>query len=323
MGCKILVYHGIEKDIINPIVQKLHCKLSNFEKHIDYLMQYYEVISLDNLIDCLNNGYPIDSKTVVLTFDDGYKNNLHTVLPFLSAKEIPFSVFISTKHVSSGIRFPTYLLRVAVYENYHSKLNVPSLNINFNIDNENSIKKTYNYLSHIIKTSSIVVVKKVINDIINSMNPIKWIELNNKYSSDEPMNWDDIKTLTDKGVIIGSHCDDHFLLHNNQTDENISKQLIQSKKLIKNKIGKCNYFCYPNGGFEDVSNYAYNFVKKIYNIGLTTEYGEVTGQSSIYLLPRIVVAFNIKQFQFGINTSFRLNKNFMKNHRSFIEKLTY
>ena len=127
----------------------------------------------------------------------------------------------------------------------------------------------------------------------------------------------------DKGVIIGSHCDDHFLLHNNQTDENISKQLIQSKKLIKNKIGKCNYFCYPNGGFEDVSNYAYNFVKKIYNIGLTTEYGEVTGQSSIYLLPRIVVGFNIKQFQFGINTSFRLNKNFMKNHRSFIEKLTY
>ena len=43
---------------------------------------------------------------------------------------------------------------------------------------DNTIKKTYNYLSHIIKTSSIVVVKKVINDIINS--PIIPIQLNSE-----------------------------------------------------------------------------------------------------------------------------------------------
>ena len=168
---------------------------------------------------------------------------------------IPFTVFISTRHIDSGDRFPTYILRVGFFNNYNTILNIPCLNTKFDISNENLQNSGYNYVVSIIKSAQQERVNAIIKDVKNSMTNEKWLEINNRYSSDEPMNWRDVDELQSSGISIGSHCHDHFLLHINQSEKDVIKQLDISKSMIRKRYGSCSYFCYPNGSFQDISHY--------------------------------------------------------------------
>ena len=115
-GATALFYHGVEDKIVDPKIQaKMHIPLSQFEKQIKYVQKHFEIISLGFLYECLSNGYKIQPSQVLITFDDGYKNNLTVAAPFLKSHNVPFSVFISTKHIDEGIRFPTYYLRAGIF----------------------------------------------------------------------------------------------------------------------------------------------------------------------------------------------------------------
>jgi peptidoglycan/xylan/chitin deacetylase (PgdA/CDA1 family) len=63
------------------------------------------------------------------------------------------------------------------------------------------------------------------------------------------MSWEDVKMVSDQGILIGSHTVDHVIL--DQVDTVAAReQLISSKKAIEEKTGKaCLYFCYPNGNW--------------------------------------------------------------------------
>ncbi len=259
----------------------------------------------------------IDPKYVVLTFDDGYKNNLQVVFPFLNSMDIPFTVFISTGHVDSGDRFPTYILRVGFFDNNNTILNIPCLNTKFDISNENLQNSGYNYVSRIIKSLPQERVNAIIKNVKNSITNEKWLEINNRYSSDEPMNWRDVDELHSSGISIGSHCHDHFILHAKQSEKNVSKQLDISKSMISKRYGNCPYFCYPNGSFLDISHYTYNYIKNKYSLGFTTCNGEVSNTTNKYLLPRIGTHEDLEHFKFNMNFSYIRNRIYKKQYHSF------
>lgn len=319
-GCKILFYHGVELEIVNQMVQAVHVSFDSFKKQIEYLQNWYEFISLEDLYNAICSGQKINPRHVVLTFDDGYKNNLEVVFPFLDSLNIPFSVFISTKHIESTDRFPTYISRVGCFDNYNASLKIPCLNMEFDISTENQQIKEYYRLDKILKSVPQERVNAIISDIKESMSPDRWLELNAKYSSDEPMNWKDVDELHRSGVIIGSHCLDHCIVHPNQTNEEVDKQLYESKKIIEEKYGSCPYFCYPNGSFRkfrDISKYSYQRVKDMYSLALSTCPGEVSNRTDKYLLPRLGTPKNLEHFKFVMSTSFTNNRDYKKHNNIF------
>lgn len=114
-GPLVLVYHGVEKELINPRVQTLHIPLQTFELQMAYLRKNNQVISMDDLYSCLLHNHPLDPTHILITFDDGYKNNRSLAAPLLESLGFPFAVFISTRHVEERRRFPIYRLRAALH----------------------------------------------------------------------------------------------------------------------------------------------------------------------------------------------------------------
>ena len=106
-----------------------------FEKQIKYLKKEFQIISLDYLYECLKNNYKLSPKDVVVTFDDGYKNNNNIVLPILSTMDIPFSVFVSTNHIENDFIFPTTIIRMILYGTNLEQIDLPSQNKKFKIGN--------------------------------------------------------------------------------------------------------------------------------------------------------------------------------------------
>jgi hypothetical protein len=142
----------------------------------------------------------------------------------------------------------------------------------------------------------------------------KWEEINRLFSSDEPMNWDDIRTLRGYGAGIGSHCHDHCILHAHQESDVIRQQLEMSKRMIEDQVGApCQYFAYPNGTKEDMTPEACAAIERRgYRMAFTTILGETTRRVTPYLTPRLVAPFEFEEFVYSLNSLSRHTEDHYK-----------
>lgn len=78
----ILMYHNT---LAEGKKQSVYCiNQNNLRKDFQYLKDNeYNVISCKSLIESVDNGTPLPDKAVILTFDDGYLNNMTYALPLL------------------------------------------------------------------------------------------------------------------------------------------------------------------------------------------------------------------------------------------------
>lgn len=91
----ILMYHhidGANKNTDSPNVSK-----ENFAKEMELIHKKgYNVISLDSLVDATLNKERLPRNSVVITFDDGYKDNYTNAYPALKKYSFPATMFIIT-----------------------------------------------------------------------------------------------------------------------------------------------------------------------------------------------------------------------------------
>lgn len=98
----ILMYHRIFETTIDP--WDLCVSPTHFEEHLQYLRQHYSVMSLQTLMRSLSDGR-LPYRAVVLTFDDGYVDNLLNARPLLEQYDVPATVFVSTGYVDEDREF--------------------------------------------------------------------------------------------------------------------------------------------------------------------------------------------------------------------------
>ena len=89
----IIMYHSV-KPQAGP-TEMLCVPLNKFESQMRFLKQQkYNVITLEQLAGLIREGKSIPRKTVVITFDDGYKDNYTYAFPVLQKYGLPATIFI-------------------------------------------------------------------------------------------------------------------------------------------------------------------------------------------------------------------------------------
>lgn len=95
----VLVYHNIGAQAQGRLV----IAASAFEAQMRYLKRAgYRVIRLEDLIEYTTLGRQLPRKSVVLTFDDGYKSFLRHGYPLLRKLGFTATLFVYTDYVSSS-----------------------------------------------------------------------------------------------------------------------------------------------------------------------------------------------------------------------------
>ncbi len=101
---RILCYHGVtrrtERIRYNP--HGLHVRYNRFVAHLNYLQRHYRVISLSQYLTARREGRQLPDYSVILTFDDGYRNFLTVIAPALAERKMPASVFLITDRIREG-----------------------------------------------------------------------------------------------------------------------------------------------------------------------------------------------------------------------------
>jgi len=100
-GVPILAYHMINNDeeiySVSP---------ADFDKQMKYLAQKgYTAISLAELMDAREGKSELPQKPIIISFDDGYDDNLLTAVPIMEKYGLKATVFV----ISGSVGQPNYL----------------------------------------------------------------------------------------------------------------------------------------------------------------------------------------------------------------------
>jgi len=297
---RILVWHSVDQ-ITDNDVEAETINVDAFELQVDYLRSHFEIISIDEFYLRYKNK-TFTNREIVLTFDDGYRNNLYKVVPILNKYSMPFTVFISTDHILTGEPFPTSIVRLIILGANIDCISIPLLGLyNIDIKTKSLKKEVCKQVNNEIKVRPLSDVKVIINELINNISRQEYNRLQNRYRSVKPMTWDEVKEIHKLGVTVGSHSKSHICCHKNQNNDEIKTQIMESKTIIENELdAECRYFAYPNGDYTEFSN---NCVREAgYLMAFTTQGREHSlYDKDIFSVPRIVTVRDYDTFKIITN----------------------
>lgn len=91
----ILMYHNIDYG-----EGSFYVSPENFARQMGYIRNKgYQVITLDRLVNNINYGKKPLRNAVVITFDDGYRNNFEYAYPLLKKFNFPATIFLATDFI--------------------------------------------------------------------------------------------------------------------------------------------------------------------------------------------------------------------------------
>ncbi|MDE7073570.1 MAG: polysaccharide deacetylase family protein [Odoribacter sp.] len=294
---RVIFWHGVEYVSETP---SLHIAPDVFEEEIYFLNKHYEIISIEEYEDRFRrDGF--SGREIVLTFDDGYRNNLTVAAPILKSLNLPFTVFVSTFHIESGQFFPTAIVRMIVLDSVISYICLRSIGLEVHLHDRVQRSMVCDKIISVLKHSSVKMVNAICQELLAHVSEEELSRLSSMHQADRPMTWDDVQKLHDEySCTIGSHCVDHFICNEYQDEKEVERQLKESKRLIEEKTAaSCDYLAYPNGVYKagDVTPFAMQMVKQAgYKLAFTTVTDRLRRNSNPYLMPRCAARFEMDDF---------------------------
>src|SRR5665213_2694396 len=86
-----------------------------FRECLRLFKRHYNVITLDDVLASRRGERPLPSRSLLITFDDGYADNAEFALPLLQEQNLPAVLFVFTDAVNSKMRLWAVDLRTAYF----------------------------------------------------------------------------------------------------------------------------------------------------------------------------------------------------------------
>ena len=267
--------------------------LSDFKIFIEYFLSAgYEFIHPDNIPDKLDAA----RKYILITFDDGYFNNIY-LLPLLKEYRIPSIFFIASNNVIKNEAF---------WWDVVYKLKAMGI----------SLKEISLYKKKIKRMDPIRA-----NEFLKTKLPDKLFKPTNDY--DRPFNSEELKDFSNEQyVLIGNHTADHAVLTNCTLAE-VKNQIEQAQIDLENITGKPpRFLSYPNGNY---SNEIVDIVMKMnLKLAFTMDRRKnqlpITDKNNLLKISRFMISRVVDIKKDGM--IFRSNYSFYNSGINFYTKLS-
>lgn len=304
----ILVYHRVlPSDQINKnniINYGNYVTVEQFEKQMEYISERFKVITLDDML----NGIKVKNKPyVVITFDDGYKDNLIYALPVLEKYNIPTIIYIISAVPENIAEVWWFELEMICGSQKSVELNWLGKNHQWEMADLFAKERCFKEIKEIIiKLSSCNQVSKFIENF-GGRSRLK--NFNETFLS-----WDEIIEMDQHPLVtIGSHTHNHLCLKNLDIKA-ARNEIMKSKNLIEKHLGHTIYhLSFPYGSKLEVSDSNKRLAEKVgYKTAVTADNYVLGKEFDRYSLPRQVVSLrdNLARFKVklsGWNSLFRTN----------------
>lgn len=286
----ILMYHRIIEEPTNdiiPVQPGMYVTNNTFQMHVEYLKEYYDVLSLDVLLDNYFSGKKM-KQCCSITFDDGWIDNYSNAFEILKFHKIPASFFLATSFIGTNSRFWSEDVALFLQKNDETSIRYLFSRCNVQSDLKYIIMSKRILLED--KITEVVRIMKYIDtnvrdNMINTMT-----EYNNKCINIEKtmMDWDQVNEMHRSGLCnFYPHSHSHELL-STMNENKINEEVLTSQRMIYQNIHNeinVDIFCYPSG---ITNNKVISVLKKHdFKYALGTNNGKLNDSNGRYEINRI------------------------------------
>lgn len=236
----ILTFHRVRPDgsSTDPFDSCPSVSAELFRKIILHVKQYYDVVPLRILVEKRSTVKPL----AAITFDDGWGDNYDVAFRILYELGIPATVFVTAGKISNEKPFWQQTLGSLFRDAIEKPMK----------DKEENLRRL------ISVDETVFLNKKVYLETVNKFKSMSSNELKKKMAgalvvSERLTNakyflsTKEIQEMVKFGIEVGSHTLNHVLLRE-ETDEVIDRELLESKRILEDIVGKpVDMISYPQG----------------------------------------------------------------------------
>jgi peptidoglycan/xylan/chitin deacetylase (PgdA/CDA1 family) len=314
-----LVYHRIVESYYNNYLYKgpsVHHDLKDFRREMAFISKWFRIISLNELADHLKNRNRFTAPTIILTFDDGYRDNYTLAYPILKKYNLPATIYLISGLIETNKRTWPDEIEYALLNTKVNMFVFPSL-----------------FGEEVIDISSLERRRKVnirmaeaLKEIANSKKMVLIDELFHKLKverifddNDERrmLNWEEIKEMSKNNISFAAHTVSHPILTQISPEE-ARWEIKSSKTAIEEKTElKIKHFGFSNGMKSDFSEELKEFCIDIgFETISTAEYGFIDSRSDPYFIRRFMPDIPIHFFAGEIVKLFIFSYKYNNNNNA-------
>jgi peptidoglycan/xylan/chitin deacetylase (PgdA/CDA1 family) len=282
----VLLYHRVADLKRDP--QQIAVSTANFAAHMQLIRRKYNVLSLYELLDGLSR-HKLPRNTVVITFDDGYADNLINALPVLEKYKIPATMFITSGMVGQDKEFWwDYLEQIFFTSNIlgkHLKVESSYQNIDVEVTTAEIAQQVHDQITALFKHVNVEERNQIVQQLISFAN----IEPKAR-ASHRTLTKLELKQLSEsKYITIGSHTVDHPVLKL-EAPGSQQYQLQLSRETLQQITGKeIGIISYPYGSIDDFDDVTIEIARKYYTAGIANIQEACRPDTDGFRVPRKLV----------------------------------
>ena len=266
----VLGYHGVvsEDHPEDPARARYAVSLREFRRQLAVVGRFFTPISAGDLLHFVEGSASLPADPVLITFDDGFRNNLTCAAPELERQGFPALFHVTTGMIGRDRLLWTQELTERILNWRPRTIPMPEARPDVETPAEPSARiKLVDRIRKICKRVSDSERESYLDRLREE--PLPRGEAWHRELYDF-LSWDEVRSLSRKGFAIGSHTVGHRIL-SRLTPDQLEHELCESKAAIERELDQeCPWIAYPNGGPRDFSREVLSAVEEAgYRIGFT------------------------------------------------------
>jgi peptidoglycan/xylan/chitin deacetylase (PgdA/CDA1 family) len=294
----ILFYHRFQKRKGPAVPPKLWIDV--FRRQMAHVRREYEVTTLDRLVEGVGTEGGFRNPTVVITMDDGFRDNFELAFPVLTEMDMPATIFLTSGLIGTEKAPWVDEIGMAIWRTELKHLAFPELLGEKTLDLSSAEGR--GLASHELYERLLEVEHEKKEGLVLEVLEILWGDSGERCPNERVMlTWDEIRDMGQHKISFGAHTVSHPVL-SRMPFEDAAREILDSKEMIEKQVGgEIKHFAIPNGRDEDFTEELREFCKKgVFLSVATTNIGRVDPGADVYRLPRICPSESICVFAFDL-----------------------
>jgi peptidoglycan/xylan/chitin deacetylase (PgdA/CDA1 family) len=246
---RVLTYHRVRDPAaaadLNPSL--FSATAADFERHVRCLAKSYRVVSAVEVLEAFRGGAPLPPRSVLVTFDDGYRDFTEIAWPILRRYQMPVVVFVPTSYPDNpAIEFWWDRLDRVLRRTRRTVLEHPPIGhlaLGTPAERDLTRRALQRHLKTIPHAEAMETVERVCEQLVSGVDGAP--------RASPVLGWDELRKIAGEGVTIAAHTRTHPALTRLPPDD-ARREIRGSREDLLRELGAvAPIFSYPFGLHDD------------------------------------------------------------------------
>jgi len=231
----VLTYHRVmDKPDYFPFDEDLiSASTSQFRAHLDFVTKHFDVVNFRILRERMEKDNSIPPRALIVTFDDGYRDNHEVAWPILKEYGITATMFVTAGFIGKKRMFWWDKIAhiVKTTEKKDARIEIPHsapVELGAFADRQSAARLIIRTVKNLPDGEKENFIGRLASDMGVALN------------EDEhtlTMSWDQVRELSANGIEIGGHSVNHPIF-SNTGDQRLREEVSGAKRIIEEQIGR-------------------------------------------------------------------------------------